>query len=605
MYAQPVEFYVACNPPLLPSGVHRVMEDLQGSLFQEEGLKVLEILYEPSGPWFKVITYPAFQAEVTDTLVAILAALTEQNTVPLEQPEEYLGSLADVRTTSLEIPWSAFLASPDYADSFVPWQFPLTMQDLALKIVWPPESKALEFNLTELLRMQARLDGSHAQDPKIGRLGPLMSCIVSCNIRETMLYIGTDGGPETLNNAREILETLLDLTKLHSVATQHVICSTESNEQFSYRWLSHIGLDSRTFPQRPTDQQRLRRAVSVRAVTQDSLGRWVTDRTQYKTSKRNMGEGATSSKELTASFLQLKYTPKSPLKNGSNFEILPSFASTSSKTICVEPTMASRPEPGENFPSKSHTHTLIDEDQLINFDADDVVESVSQSRFTQHNQSASFSLLDDDPPVNLDLLTLSGPDPVPKPPEPKRAKVFDGRIRPHIVKLLEQHLRSAWPVLSRCPGFVAVHLQFGRFYLTDLSSADVDIGSGPHRNMTVLLRELQSVEREQIGFSSTLSTIRSDEDTMVTYPTSQWVLSKRDVIYQVQCTLDDQQLSVEIDAKTFEFSCRGPVSELAGTLVHCVHQAWDMKMVVQHSSNLSLSPAHRLMGQVVTNSLHV
>ncbi|KAG6082217.1 hypothetical protein E4U16_006372, partial [Claviceps sp. LM84 group G4] len=101
--------------------------------------------------------------------------------------------------------------------------------------------------------------------------------------------------------------------------------------------------------------------------------------------------------------------------------------------------------------------------------------------------------------------------------------------------------------------------------------------------MTVLLRELQSVEREQIGFSSTLSTIRSDEDTMVTYPTSQWVLSKRDVIYQVQCTLDDQQLSVEIDAKTFEFSCRGPVSELAGTLVHCVHQAWDMKMVVQHS----------------------
>lgn len=144
--------------------------------------------------------------------MAILAALTEQNTVPLEQPEEYLGSLADVHTTSLEIPWSAFLASPDYADSFVPWQFPLTMQDLALKIVWPPESKALDFDLTEVLRMQARLDGSHAQDPKIGRLGPLMSCIVSCNIRETILYIGTDGGPETLNNAREILETLLDLT---------------------------------------------------------------------------------------------------------------------------------------------------------------------------------------------------------------------------------------------------------------------------------------------------------------------------------------------------------------------------------------------------------
>ncbi|KAG6201657.1 hypothetical protein E4U10_005764 [Claviceps purpurea] len=422
MYSQPVEFYVACNPPLLPPGVHRVMEDLQGSLFQEEGLKVLEILYEPSGPWFKVITYTAFQAEVTDTLVAILAALTEQNTVPLEQPEEYLGSLADVRTTSLEIPWSAFLASPDYADSFVPWQFPLTMQDLALKIVWPPESKASEFDLTEVLRMQARLDGSHAQDPKIGRLGSLMSCIVSCNIRETILYIGTDGGPETLNNAREILETLLDLTKLHSVATQHVICSTESNEQFSYRWLSHIGLDSRTFPQRPTDQQRLRRAVSVRAVTQDSLGRWVTDRTQYKPSKRNMGEGATTSKGLTSSFLQLKYTAKSPLKNGPNFEILPSFASTSSNTICVEPTMASRPVPGGNFPTKSHSHLLIDEDELINFDADNVVESASQSHFMQHNQPGSFSLLDDDPPINLNLLTLSGPDSAPKPSEPKRAK---------------------------------------------------------------------------------------------------------------------------------------------------------------------------------------
>lgn len=184
-------------------------------------------------------------------------------------------------------------------------------------------------------------------------------------------------------------------------------------------------------------------------------------------------------------------------------------------------------------------------------------------------------------------------------------KIKNHRSRPHVIKLLEKNLQSFWPMLARCPGFVTVHVQFGRFYLTDLSSADVDIGTGPHRKMTDLLRELEGVERERIGFSTILSRLRSDADLFVKYPTSPWVLLGEDLIYQIQCTLDDKQLTIDVDATTFDFSCHGPTSELGCTLVHCVQRAWDLKLAVNHSSNLNKSPDQKNIGQAITNSLQV
>ncbi|KAG6011130.1 hypothetical protein E4U54_008278 [Claviceps lovelessii] len=594
---QLVEFYMACNPPLLPSGVHHFMQELKNAPIQKTGKKVLEILYEPSGPWFKVITYRLFKAEVTDAIAALLATITEDNTRFLEQPEEYSGCLADIGTTSLAIPWAAFSASSKYQTDFVQWQFPVEMQGLAFKTVWP--QKSLAFNLTEMLQMQARLDGSQTKDPKVGSLDSLLGCTVSSNLQETVLYIGTNSR-ETLKIAHEILDALLDITEqAAAITTQHVIYTPEPSEKFSYRWFSHIGLDSRTFVQPPPDTERLRRAVSIRAVGQGPQRRSNTYSTHGKP------DALTISKFwLTTLFLQHKYPPKKAQRSSSDSEIMVSMNSNPPDTKFSKHTTASCPSPRENGRIEPHSVVLTAMDEMLIFDMDDVSRSSSQSAPStqQHNQPSLASLLDDDPPANLPSSIW---EPKSSEPEPETAEIKNHRSRPHVIKLLEKNLQSFWPMLARCPGFVTVHVQFGRFYLTDLSSADVDIGTGPHRKMTDLLRELEGVERERIGFSTILSRLRSDADLFVKYPTSPWVLLGEDLIYQIQCTLDDKQLTIDVDATTFDFSCHGPTSELGCTLVHCVQRAWDLKLAVNHSSNLNKSPDQKNIGQAITNSLQV
>ncbi|KAG6041408.1 hypothetical protein E4U41_004506 [Claviceps citrina] len=152
---------------------------------------------------------------------------------------------------------------------------------------------------------------------------------------------------------------------------------------------------------------------------------------------------------------------------------------------------------------------------------------------------------------------------------------------------------------------MTVQLQFGRFYLTDLKSADVDVMNRPHRKMEHLLRELEAFQQESIGFSTILSEMRSDVDLLVNYPTSPWVSLGEDRAYEIQCTLDGRQYSIDIDAETFEFECHGPRTELGCTLVHCVHQSWDLKLAVNHSTNRNTSPRHMSIGQAITNSLQV
>ncbi|KIL94935.1 hypothetical protein FAVG1_01866 [Fusarium avenaceum] len=55
------EFYISCNPPLLPNGVSLIIADLMKEL---ESM-VIEVLYEPEIPWFKFITSVEHQLEVS------------------------------------------------------------------------------------------------------------------------------------------------------------------------------------------------------------------------------------------------------------------------------------------------------------------------------------------------------------------------------------------------------------------------------------------------------------------------------------------------------------------------------------------------------------
>lgn len=412
------------------------------------------------------------------------------------------------------------------------------------------------------------------------------------------------------------------LSQKQAAATaKHVIYTREPNERFNYRWLSHMGLHNRTYPQSPTENERLRLAVCIRTVSQDGQGQWLLDRTQCKPKAPKMSEDATAKVWLTASFLQRKYSPKRAQRIDLNCETMGSSDSSSSDFESLNYTKLSRPSPRENDRSEPQADKLFGLNELIISDIDDLSESDNHPQSMGGNQTTLVSLLDDNPPANLASYMLG-----PNSSEPKLAQskvltqllhVFNDRIltirtqsinyrsRPHVITLLENHLQLMWPILQRCPGFVTVRLQFGRFYLTDLSSADVDCGNGPHREMADLLRELQALEQERISFSTILSTFRSDADMLITYPTSPWVLLEENTTYQIQCTLDNKNFTVDVDAETFKFSCHGPMSELGCTLVHCVHHAWDLKLAVNHSSNLNASHGYRNIGQAITNSLQI
>ncbi|KAG6041407.1 hypothetical protein E4U41_004505 [Claviceps citrina] len=393
-----VEFYVASNPPLLPSGLRHFMEELQKSDLQVPNEKVIEILYEPSNAWFKIITFAVFKTEVSNKIASLLAAIAEQNTFPLEKPEYYSGSIVDVRTKPFfTIPWSAFSATPGYCDNFVAWQFPSYMQKHAFKTIWPLDSNELDFDLDKMLNMLSRLlDWSQSQDDgfdSLAALADLLDCEISHNISKTMLYIGTSSSQEAVHNARLILDSLRVLTE-HAETIKHVIYTNEEKEQFCYKWLSHVGLDSRTYPQDLRDNERLKSAVSIRTVAQNAQGSWVIDE-QSKPKARNKSNGADPDRWLTTSFLQHKYPPKKAQKSNCN------------SGVSKNP-LTSRPSPRENHKIDPQSYDLIGMDEPILFDKD------QPSRSNQHILA---SLLDDDPPANLTSSLLG-----PSSSEPKLAK---------------------------------------------------------------------------------------------------------------------------------------------------------------------------------------
>lgn len=168
-------------------------------------------------------------------------------------------------------------------------------------------------------------------------------------------------------------------------------------------------------------------------------------------------------------------------------------------------------------------------------------------------------------------------------------------------------------ILQYTPGYVSVKLKFGRFYMTNISHSAVDIGSGPysgpHKDLKELLSDLKGhVMSQDIRFSTTLSTYGPDADALadVWLPGgAAWTLARRDVFYDVQCTLDETKFLVEIDATTFESCCRGPSSEVGNLYIQCVERVWDMKVCMERSANLNTSAKHKNISEAIVSSLHV
>ncbi|OAQ96690.1 hypothetical protein LLEC1_06193 [Akanthomyces lecanii] len=197
-----VEFYIACNPPLLPRGVTEVIRRVQGA----EGL--LEILYEPQIPWFKCVALPKQRQKITAAVQDNLFAIAEEDVDTLDVEEKTDGDVSIISDDPRMTPWSEYCSKGSNAYKFADGDvFPDPIAEAKYKTTWRglEEHPALTFQ--ELLKRSALLCGGDS--PKDHeQFEAQTSCRVSYNTRQTLLYIGSDQSRETIELAVEKVDSM-------------------------------------------------------------------------------------------------------------------------------------------------------------------------------------------------------------------------------------------------------------------------------------------------------------------------------------------------------------------------------------------------------------
>lgn len=280
---------------------------------------------------------------------------------------------------------------------------------------------------------------------------------------------------------------------------------------------------------------------------------------------------------------------------------------TSDDLICLEPASQSRPphqppstsaslqQPSQMPPSMSR-HAPVPERSL----------------------DQSMSLLDLAVPPLACLDIKHAPTPVlvtssPRPPEPAESTTSTRQPsrKSHILKLAEAGVKDLASILELAPGQVSIELEFGRFYMKNLSHSLIDVGSGPHWTMADMLESLNAddVPGGCVGFSTALTSCGPDvEDLVKLCPRGEapWVHFETKVWYEVFCVPEDQEpFIVEIDADSFRTNCRGVEKELGHLYLHCVRRPWDMRVRVAQKTALNHSPLHVAIADALVASICV
>ncbi|KAL2685572.1 hypothetical protein Neosp_006672 [[Neocosmospora] mangrovei] len=319
-----IEFYISCNPPLLPEGVSLVMTDLQDSLGPS---KVLEILYDPQVPWFKVIAYAEYQAEILRWMRSRLEQLLEEEADSIDQDADQddeldiVGSKAQPDVEILTdkphiISWPVYSEGLEArVGQYDIFRFPQHIQELPYKTIW----KGLEgvegatiSDLTSKFDILWPASDSKATLRKLEEPGNLQ---VTYNCAETLAYIGTESDAQALETVVRKLDTLLSFMDAPFTKESHLILAEAARPfRVSYRCLTHTGLSNLTYMD-PTitfgaDEERnlIEGAASLRVVTADVRGRLSLDPTVYPLEHKS----AKDPKLGFSPFAHYKYTEKRP-----------------------------------------------------------------------------------------------------------------------------------------------------------------------------------------------------------------------------------------------------------------------------------------------------
>ncbi|KAF4978082.1 hypothetical protein FZEAL_5472 [Fusarium zealandicum] len=289
-----VEFYISCNPPLLPGGVSLVVSKVYNALES----KVIEILYEPEVPWFKVITVVEDQAEVTEWVQYQLEQLLEEETGPVDEDpgqedDDTVGNTS-VRT-DVEIlaevphliPWPLLYDEQQDGSllKYDAWRYPEDIKKFPHKTVWRGLERLNRLTISDFLAKYDFLRSASDPELSLEKFAELANCQMSHNLQGNLVYIGCDTGSLGLEAVTHKLDNLLNHVDVPFTKTTHLIFTEEFGpSQVSYRWLTHTGLAHLTYldPSTPDQDQEYKRiagAVSLRAV--DTRGRSGNEKPMY------------------------------------------------------------------------------------------------------------------------------------------------------------------------------------------------------------------------------------------------------------------------------------------------------------------------------------
>ncbi|KAF7544526.1 hypothetical protein G7Z17_g9878 [Cylindrodendrum hubeiense] len=354
--AEFVEFYVTCNPPLLAAGVASVVAHKH----------VLEILYEPEVPWFKIITARESQEEVATLIQSYLEQRLEEETdlVDEDQPEvvdtigDDLNPRADVDIVVEDpqvIPWSLYQQNQRAnAKDYDEYRFPTHLENLPFKTVWRGLESFDGLSISDLLSRFDFLWPNPVSTSGLQRLEEHVNCQIAHNMKGDLVYIGSDKAMECLGDAVRKLENLLALHKSLVPNSTHLVFTEDGMiMNLGFRYLTHMGFDKLTYLNNCVSGTRIKNrplngAATLRVKKQNARGDLELDKTVYPTGP----EPSDPFRSSFGAFTDFNYRPKTP----------GSMPTKASKQLMPGPTSEQTATPSEKKPdiySESSVSTSV------------------------------------------------------------------------------------------------------------------------------------------------------------------------------------------------------------------------------------------------------
>ncbi|KAF4951127.1 hypothetical protein FGADI_7742 [Fusarium gaditjirri] len=293
-----VEFYVSCNPPLLPKGVALIFANVEE---RKDDLGILEILYEPEIPWFKLIVPGASQREVSDWMHSQLEGLIESEADGVIRDEDEDGLSASAIQPDIEvlveephiIAFPSLQTIPkDILNQYDEFRYPNTIKALSYKTVWRvPESSGV--TIMQIFSNYESLGSVSPFGPSIESLQFLTKSVITYNFRGSLLYIGSNESEQALRVATQKLDTLANFMAAPLPPTAHMVFTeTSSFVTLCYRYMTHTGLSRLTYvgstgtgQSEGQEYASIASAVSLRIESVNRHRQPIPDRVKYPTTE--------------------------------------------------------------------------------------------------------------------------------------------------------------------------------------------------------------------------------------------------------------------------------------------------------------------------------